>query len=109
MARWHSLWLTPEHAPEIERELNVERLVTMARHQPLAAGAHAGMSVALSAVVHSAIDPLLWLMLGAFQMAAAAQMAVWWRHRKKRRPARVSDDTITRIILWTVMWGLLWG
>jgi signal transduction histidine kinase len=109
MARWHSLWLIPEHAPEIEQELNVERLVTMARHQPLAAGAHAGMSIALSAAVQTPISSLHWLMLGAFQLAATAQMAVWWRHRKKRRPAHVSGDTVTRIILWTVMWGLLWG
>ena len=51
MARWHSLWLTSDLAPEVERELNIERLRAIARHQPLAAAAHAGMSLALAAAV----------------------------------------------------------
>jgi hypothetical protein len=47
MARWLALWLNPALTPEIEREVNIERLVTTPRHQPLAALAHSINSAVL--------------------------------------------------------------
>jgi signal transduction histidine kinase len=109
MARWHSLWIAPAAAPDLEQELNVERLMTMSRHQPLAAAAHSLMSLALVLAVSVPTSPFLVCIVAAMQIAALVQVSIWQRHRRKSRPARVADRTLTRIILWTVMWGLLWG
>jgi signal transduction histidine kinase len=109
MARWHSLWTTSELAPDVEQELNIERLMAVSRHQPLASAAHAGISLALALGVRATIPTALWLLLALFQVAAIMQARVWWIHRRQPRPRRVSNATITRLILWSVMWGLLWG
>ncbi|TAL02303.1 MAG: HAMP domain-containing histidine kinase [Rhodospirillaceae bacterium] len=109
MARWHSLWLTPVLAPEIEQELNIERLMSVARQQPIAATAHAGVSLALAAAVEAPVGPWGLLALGGFQIMAALQLKVWLQHRRKPRPLQVSDATIGRIILWTAVLGLMWG
>jgi signal transduction histidine kinase len=44
-----------------------------------------------------------------FQAAALWQLWLWWRHRHRRRPSVVSDRTITRICLWSLLFGALWG
>lgn len=111
MARWHALWLKPELSPEIEREINIERLVTMARHQPVAAPAHAINSIILGAACWPAVK-YPWL-LGAFillfQLAAVWQLRAWWLHRKDGRPSRVTDRTITRATMWSFYFGAVWG
>jgi len=109
MARWHSLWMTPALAPEVEKELNIERLTSVSRHQAISAVAHSGMSLALAASVHAPVQSPALYMLPVLQILAALQLATWWRHRSKSRPLRVSDKTISRIVLWSVMMGLAWG
>ena len=81
----------------------------MARHQPFASAAHAILPLILAAAVESQIDLSLTVLLVAFQVMAAIQMGIWYRHRSKPRPNRVSDRTIRRITTWAVMCGLLWG
>ena len=110
MARWHALWLNPVLTPKIEHEVNIERLVTMARHQPIAALAHS----INSAVLIFAGWPLLnqWVLAAAgvvFQITAARQFYEWWHHRKRRRPSKVTDRTISRIVIWALYLGALWG
>src|SRR5579871_3959573 len=109
MARWHDLWMTPALAPEIEQELNIERLLSVSRQQPIAAAAHAGVSLALAAAVESPAAPRVLIALAGFQFIAALQLNAWWRHRRKPRPLRISDGTIGRIVLWTALLGLMWG
>ncbi len=110
MARWHALWLKPALSPEIEREINIERLVTMARHQPLAALAH---SINSAVLIFAAWPYLNQWVLGAmgiiFQAAAFRQFYEWWHHRKRERPSKVTDRTITRIVVWALGLGTLWG
>ena len=110
MARWHALWLKPDLAPDVEREVNIERLRLMARQQGLSAAAHAVNSLMLAAAAWPAIDHTI-LVAGIipFQMAALWQLWLWWRHRNRRRPSAVSDATITRICLWSLVFGALWG
>tara|TARA_R110000868_G_scaffold161397_1_gene391657 strand:+ start:390 stop:1775 length:1386 start_codon:yes stop_codon:yes gene_type:complete len=110
MARWHALWLNPVLTPETEREVNIERLVTISRHQPVAALAHS----INSAVLVTAAWPHLphWLLLSIavlFQGAAAWQFYAWWTHHNRRRPSEVTDRTIGRIVQWALFLGALWG
>ena len=110
MARWHALWLKLDLTPAIEREVNIERLVTVARHQPVAALAHSINSAILIAVVWPHLNHWLLLSVAAiFQGAALSQFYEWWRHRKHRRPSRVADSTINRIVVWALFLGILWG
>ena len=110
MARWHALWLKPDLTPEIEREINIERLVTMARHQPLAALAH---SINSAVLIFAAWPYLNHWVLGLtgliFQAAAVRQFYDWWCHRKLQRPSEVAEHTITRIVVWALGLGALWG
>ena len=110
MARWHALWLKPDLAPEIEREVNVERLRLMAKQQGVSAGAHALNSLMLVAAAWSVIDhTLLLAAIVPFQAAALWQLWLWSRHRHRRRPSAVGDDTLTRICIWSLVFGALWG
>jgi len=110
MARWHALWLSPALTPEIEREVNIERLVTMARHQPLAALAHSVNSAVLIFAAWPHFNHWALTFVGVvFQGAALRQFYEWWRHRKHRRPSKVADRTITRIVIWALSLGALWG
>ena len=111
MARWHALWLKPHLAPDIAREVNIERLMIMARHQPVAAPAHALNSIIL-AVACWPLVPQKWLLLiliAFFQVAALWQLRSWWRHRNTGRPSRVTDRTINRAMLWALGFGGIWG
>ena len=110
MARWHALWLKPDLAPEIEREVNVERLRLMAKQQGISAGAHALNSLMLVAAAWPAIDhTLLLAAIVPFQAAAIWQLWLWLRHRHRLRPSAVGDDTLTRICIWSLVFGALWG
>jgi len=111
MARWHALWLKPDLSPEIEREVNIERLMTMARHQPVAAPAHAVNSIILAAACWPAVTNqwLLLVFVLLFQFAAVWQLRAWWLHRKDGRPSRVTDRTITRATIWSFYFGGVWG
>ncbi len=110
MARWHALWLKPAFTPEIEREINVERLRLMARQQGVSAAAHAFNSLMLAAAAWSSVDhTLLLATVAPLQMIAAWQLSLWLRHRHRRRPSAVGDTTITRICVWSLAFGALWG
>ena len=110
MARWHALWLKPDLAPEIEREINIERLRLMARQQGVSAAAHAFNSLMLTAAAWSAVNHTLLLAAAVpFQLVAAWQLWLWLRHRHRRRPSTVSEATITRICVSSLVFGALWG
>lgn len=110
MARWHALWMKPHVTPEIERELNVERLMIMTRHQPIAAAAHSINSSILTIAAWPYFNHLvLGTLLAAFHLAAFWQMRAWWRYRHRKRPVEIKERTITRSILWSWMFGAIWG
>ena len=111
MARWHALWLKPDLTPEIEREVNIERLMIMARHQPVADPAHAVNSIILGVACWPFLTQKA-LVLGLvvlFQLAALWQLRAWWLHRNVARPSRVTDRTITRATIWSLGLGGVWG
>ena len=111
MALWHALWLKPDLSPDIEREVNVERLVNMARLQPVAAPAHALNSAILAVACWPAVK-YHWLLVAfvlLFQFAAVWQLYAWWTHRNDGRPSRVTDRTITRATVWSLYFGGVWG
>ena len=111
MARWHALWLKPDLPPDIEREVNIERLMTMARHQPVAAPAHALNSLILAVACWPFVTQhwLLVIFVLLFQFAAVWQLRAWWKHRNVGRPSRVTDRTITRATIWAMYFGGVWG
>jgi len=111
MARWHALWLKPDLSPDVEREVNIERLMTMARHQPVAAPAHAINSLILAVACWPFVTQR-WLMVAMvilFQFAAIWQLRAFWKHRKSGRPSRVTDRTINRATIWSLYFGGVWG
>jgi signal transduction histidine kinase len=110
MARWHSLWLKPALPPEIEREVNIERLMTMAHHQPVSAAAHFVNSLILANAAWS-LAPHWMAVTFAVLIGGASlfQMYAWWIHRGRPRPTHVSDRTMTRVVIWAVVFGALWG
>jgi len=108
MARWHALWLKPV-APEIEREVNIERLMTMANHQPVSAAAHS-VNAGILAIAAWPVIPH-WLVLGFIVLllsCAAFQIHSWSVHRG-RRPTSVRDVTLTRIVVTSTCFGAIWG
>src|SRR5579871_4235769 len=109
MARWHSLWMTPAQPADVEREVNIERVVTIARHQPLSAAAHSLASLTLAATYLTYAPVLIAVCAVAIQILAFLQFHAWLRHRHKARPTGASDATMNRIFAWSVCWGLLWG
>ncbi len=111
MARWHALWLKPDLTPDIEHEVNIERLMIMARHQPVAAPAHAVNSIILAVACWPYLEQkvLVVALVALFQLAAIWQLRAWWRHRRVARPSRVTDRTITRATIWSVGFGGVWG
>ncbi|MGE3334372.1 MAG: sensor histidine kinase [Rhodospirillaceae bacterium] len=110
MARWHALWMKPVLTPDIERELNVERLLAVVRLQPVAAVAHSLNAFILAIAAWSSFHPPAFLAVVAiFQIAAAWQIIVWARHRGRARPSEIKDRTVTRLFGWAIVYGLLWG
>ncbi|MBX7201187.1 MAG: HAMP domain-containing histidine kinase [Rhodospirillaceae bacterium] len=110
MARWHALWLKPHLTPEMEREVNIERMRLMARQQGVSAGAHALSSIMLTVAAWSAVNhAVLFAAVIPFQMVAIWQLWLWLRHRHRRRASAVGDATITRICVWSLVFGALWG
>ncbi|MGE4062077.1 MAG: sensor histidine kinase [Rhodospirillaceae bacterium] len=110
MARWHALWMKPVLAPDIERELNVERLLALVRLQPIAAVAHSVNSLILTVAAWPDFrHPMFMALAVIVQIAAAWQLLVWWSRRGRSRPGEIKDRTITRLVLWAVVYGLLWG
>jgi two-component system cell cycle sensor histidine kinase PleC len=110
MAKWHALGWAPEVSPATAAELNIERLLAMARQQPVAAATHSLNSLLLAALYWPTVPHahLIGFQV-VFQAAAAWQMWTWWRHRRRPRPLSVSDRTITRATLWAIGVGALWG
>jgi len=110
MARWHALWMKPALAPDIERELNVERLLAVVRLQPVAAVAHSVNSIILAIAAWPYFRPPAFLVLLAiFQVAAVWQLFVWARRRGRSRPQQIKDRTITKLVIWAVAYGFMWG
>ncbi len=108
MARWHALWLKPV-APEIEAEVNTERLITMAHHQPVSAAAHTVNALILAVAAWPLIPQWITIVFVALLVGGSAlQLHSWWRHRG-HRPSSVRDATITRIVFTSGFFGALWG
>jgi signal transduction histidine kinase len=110
MARWHALWLKPALPPEIDREVNIERLMTMAHHQPVSAAAHLVNALILA----NAAWPLAphWMSITFALLIGGAslfQLYAWWTHRGRPRPTHVSDRTLNRIVFWSMAFGAMWG
>ena len=87
MAQWHSLWLSDPLPPPVEREVDVERILTLSKHQPVAAAAYAFNSVLLAFFLwpitnHAVL--LGWLAL--LWSVAALQLWRWLRNRRRRFP-----------------------
>src|SRR5687767_14459404 len=98
MARWHALWIKPVLAPDIERELNVERLLAVVRLQPVAAAANSVNSLILAIAAWPFFRPPAFIALVVlFQIAAIWQLYVWARRRGRPRPSEIRDRTITRL------------
>ncbi len=110
MARWHALWMKPVLAPDIERQLNVERLLAVVQLQPVAAAAHSLNALILTIAAWSSFHPPAFVAMAMiFQIAATAQIYAWASHRRRSRPSEVKDTTVTRLFGWAVVYGLLWG
>ena len=110
MARWHALWMKPVLAPDIERELNVERLLAVVRLQPVAAVANSVNSLILAIAAWPFFHPPAFIaLLVLFQIASMWQLYVWARRRGRPRPSEIRDRTITRLIYWGAFFGLMWG
>ena len=109
MARWHGLWMTPAHAPDFERELNTERLITISRNQPVSAAAHSLSSIVLAVTYFDLAPITLTTFTAVIHILAIAQFWVWFRHRRRARPAQASERTMNRIVASSVFWGALWG
>ncbi|MGE3474867.1 MAG: sensor histidine kinase [Rhodospirillaceae bacterium] len=110
MARWHALWMKPVLAPDIERELNVERLLAVVRLQPVAAAAHSLNAIILTIAAWPSFHPPAFLaMVAIFQIVAACQIFAWASHRGRSRPSEIKDQTVTRLFGWAVVYGVLWG
>jgi signal transduction histidine kinase len=110
MARWHALWLPPTITPELANDVNIERLMTMSRHQPVSAAAHIVSSVVLTMACWPYYDSTtLLIFLLAILFAASLQLRSWWTRRNRPRPRQVLDRTITRAFIWAIVFGCLWG
>lgn len=110
MARWHALWLKPVLAPDIERELNVERLLAVVRLQPVAAVANSVNSLILTIAAWPFFRPPAFITIVVlFQIAAIWHLYIWARRRGRPRPSEIRDRTITRLTYWSLFYGLMWG
>jgi len=110
MARWHSLWFGHDLPPALERELNVERVLLLARHQPIVAVANCLIPLIIVAYlwdIGSAAELLAWLV--PFQLLALYHARCWWLNRGRKRPAAVSPAIVPRAIAWAAVAGGLWG
>ncbi len=109
MARWHGLWMAPAQTPEFEREVNIERLMTIARHQPVSAAAHSLSSLVLAITYFELAPTLITAFTVAIQGLACLQFWIWLRHRHKVRPSHASARTMNRIVVSSLVWGAIWG
>jgi signal transduction histidine kinase len=102
--------MKPVLAPEIERALNVERLLAVVRLQPVAAVANSINSLILAIAAWPLFHPPAFVaLLALFQIASMWQLYVWVRRRGRPRPSEIRDRTITRLIYWAAFFGLMWG
>ncbi len=110
MARWHALWMKPALAPDIERELNVERLLALVRLQPVAAVAHSMNSLILGIAAWPYFRSAGFAAcVAVFQAAALWQLYMWFSRRGRPRPSEIKSRTISRAVAWAGLYGLLWG
>ncbi len=110
MARWHGLWMTPAQPADVEREINIERLIAIGGHQLLSALAHLTVSFVVALTLFGDMPKRIVLVaITLIQISAIAQLATWWRHRNKVRPRRATEGTMNKLFVWSVWWGSLWG
>jgi len=97
-------------AAEIANAVNIERLLTMSRHQPVAAIAHIFNAGLLAYASWPSKQPIFLIsVLALFFITSVRQLFAWWRNRNRPRPHHVSDKTIRRVVWWAAAFGLLWG
>jgi signal transduction histidine kinase len=100
----------PFLTPSFEDELRVERLLSIAQHQPLAGIAHILNASVLAVACWSSVNHVFIAgMMTLFAVATALQLKAWWRNRKRQRPRTTSDRTLRRIVAWSSAFGVLWG
>jgi signal transduction histidine kinase len=95
---------------EIANAVNIERLLTMARLQPVAATAHVINAAILAFACWPTTDRyFLTTVMVLFLFGAGWQLTTWARNRGRPRPRKVSDRTIRRVTWWATAFGALWG
>ena len=112
MAQWHSLGWSPAVTAEIEQEINVQRLTTLLRNQPVTAAAHIVNSLTLTifALTQGAkLGSVVFAMQAGLLLAAALQFRTWFKNRHRTIPETVSDRPATRAVVYALIFGALWG
>ena len=94
----------------VEDAVNIERVTTMSRHQPIAAAVNLVSPILLSILVWPFADKIVLIgFIGLFSFIMLVQIRAWWMHRGKPAPRKVSARTIQRMVVWAGLWGLSWG
>ncbi len=111
MARWHGLGWTPATSADVDRELTVQRVVTLLRNQPVTAAANVINSLTLTTFAASEGDvgASVFVLQSILLVAAGFQFRSWWRHRKRPMPFEVSERAPTRAVFYALAFGVLWG
>jgi len=106
----YSLWLIAPLDDDLAREVDVERVVQLSRHQALA-GAVNLVNALIVAAFFWDIAPLgeLGAWIGAIALLAGAQFCSWARNRNKPRPRRVPRRVLRRAVWWSAVAGAVWG
>jgi signal transduction histidine kinase len=100
----------PIDPAELTNAVNIERLLSIARHQPLAAVAHILNAAILAIAAWPSTDrTFLTVMLALFVGGGLWQLGTWARNRKRPRPRRIGARTIRRVTWWAAAFGLAWG
>jgi|GEM_PF-3094917 len=105
-----ALRLTSDIPADIANAVNIERLLTMARHQPVAATAHMVNAAILTAASWPTVDHVLLVgVMALFVTGGAWQLLTWSRNRNRPRPRKIGQTTIRRVTWWAAAFGGLWG
>jgi signal transduction histidine kinase len=95
---------------DVEDAVNIERIITMSRHQPVAAAANLVSPALLSILVWPTADKSTLIgFLCVFLLITILQFRAWWTHRGRPAPRKVSTRTLNRMVMWAGLWGLCWG
>jgi signal transduction histidine kinase len=95
---------------DVEDAVNIERVITMSRHQVVAAAANLVSPMLLAILVWPTVDKSSLIgFLFVFFVITLFQFRAWWTHRGRPAPRKVSARTLNRMIVWAGLWGLCWG